>query len=116
MPRGDARKARIAAGTITTPDRAKKVERRKSDVPVLYRGLYERVAAGEASHREAIKAQCLECVCWQRREVTRCTALACPLYLYRPYQDPEEEGDHECAVDEPSLEGSSQPLLVSGRA
>ena len=33
--------------------------------------------------RSAIKAQCLECMGWQRAEVARCTSTLCPLYPFR---------------------------------
>jgi len=63
-----------------------KVAARIAQVPQLYQALYKRVIQGKGSPREAIQAQCLECVCWQRKEVTLCTDNACPLYPYRPYQ------------------------------
>ena len=62
------------------------VMRRLSQVPPLYYSLYERVIQAQAPPREAIKAQCLECVCWMRKEVAACTDNGCPLYPYRPYQ------------------------------
>jgi len=63
----------------------KVIERLKSFTP-LYRGLYRKSATGKASPRMAIKTQCLECVGGLRDEITNCTDLGCPLYLYRPYQ------------------------------
>ena len=68
------------------PPRRPSVEKRAADVPEMYRPGYLRAAAGKASPRAAIKAHCMECVCWQRNEVTLCTALACSMYLYRPFQ------------------------------
>ena len=62
------------------------IERRAAKVPVSYRRLYLRVLTGEASRATAIKAMCLECVGWERKAVTECTAGACPLYRHRPYQ------------------------------
>ena len=38
------------------------------------------------SKAAALKALCLDCSCYQRREVSLCSALACPLWLYRPFQ------------------------------
>ena len=48
--------------------------------------LLSRVFAGMASPREAIKAKCLECVCFCEVEVRKCTSPGCPLWEYRPYQ------------------------------
>ncbi len=33
--------------------------------------------------RKAIKAFCLECMCWVQREVPNCTAKNCPLFPFR---------------------------------
>lgn len=38
-----------------------------------------------ASLRAAINSKCLDCCCWQAREVRKCTAENCPLYKHRPY-------------------------------
>ena len=35
----------------------------------------------------AIKANCMERVGWDRKEVALCTAKACPLYPYRPFKE-----------------------------
>ena len=66
-----------------------KVSARLAQMPQLYRQLYRRVIQAKGSPREAIQAQCLECVCWQRTEITGCTDNACPLFPYRPYQKDE---------------------------
>jgi hypothetical protein len=42
--------------------------------------------SGKASPRRAIKAQCLDCVGFDRAEITGCTAYACSLWNFRPYQ------------------------------
>lgn len=67
------------------PARRSSVARRLADVPKSARGTYLR-AVGGRSPRAAIKAFCAECCGWQRGEVARCTALACPLYPYRPFR------------------------------
>lgn len=54
--------------------------------PDLYKSLYVRVAQKQAPPRLAIKAKCLECVGWMRKEITECSAIDCPLWAYRPYQ------------------------------
>jgi hypothetical protein len=67
----------------------------RTQIPKAYRGIYEKALRGK-SLRAAVNAQCLECVCWQRKEVTLCTDLDCPLYAVRPYQEilqnPRNEG------------------------
>ena len=50
---------------------------------------YLRALKGD-SPAAAIKAFCLECVGWQKEEVKLCTAPACPLYRYRPFQFEDE--------------------------
>ncbi|MBM4078134.1 MAG: hypothetical protein FJ278_00420 [Planctomycetes bacterium] len=65
--------------------RRSKVEQRARDCPTRHRLAYLRAACGLASPRQAIRAQCSECLGWERREVALCTALACPLYAYRPF-------------------------------
>ena len=56
------------------------------DVPKLYKGIYKR-AMESNSKAAAIKAFCLECVHYQRNEITDCTDVDCPLFKHRPYQD-----------------------------
>jgi hypothetical protein len=63
--------------------RRSSIERRLCQMPNHCRRVYLR-AVGGRSPRAAIKSFCLECVGWQRSEVRRCTALACPLWPYRP--------------------------------
>lgn len=68
--------------------RQAQIAERRKQMPRAYRATYNRAVKGK-SLRAAINAQCLECVCWQRKEVTLCTDLACPLYAVRPYQLPQ---------------------------
>lgn len=65
--------------------RAEATTQRRSDMPKLYRAIYDRAVRGR-SLRACINSFCLECVSWQRREIAVCTSLACPLYAVRPYQ------------------------------
>jgi len=60
--------------------------RRLSTTPELSKGVFVRCYSRAASPRQAIKAQCLECVGFSRDEITTCTAYACPLWEYRPFQ------------------------------
>lgn len=66
-------------------ERKEKVTHRRSQIPKAYRVTYDK-AVNCQSLRAAINAQCLECVCWQIKEIRNCTDLACPLYAFRPYQ------------------------------
>ena len=68
-----------------TPKRKEKVAKRLEAIPKDYRRDYKEAVEGN-SLRAAINAFCRECVYWKRKEVRRCTALACPLYAVRPYQ------------------------------
>ncbi|MHC4573081.1 MAG: hypothetical protein ACYS76_02930 [Planctomycetota bacterium] len=79
--------------------RAEQIAEREQEVPEVHRANYRAAVSGK-SRRAAIKAFCLECVCWQREEVRLCTALACPLYPYRPYQAQESsnEGDNRTGL------------------
>ncbi len=62
------------------------------DMPGIYEKNYLAAVSGKASPRNAIKAFCIECYGYQRKEVTSCSAIECPLNLYRPYQ---KEGHNE---------------------
>jgi len=65
--------------------RQEQIAERRSQMPKKYRRLYDR-AVGGRSLRSCVNAMCLECVCWQSREVTLCTDPACPLWAVRPYR------------------------------
>jgi hypothetical protein len=69
---------------LKPPDPAGVRAHRLAEAPDLYRAQYKRALDGKASPRVAIKAFCLECVGYVRKDVTNCTAYACPLYEYRP--------------------------------
>ena len=72
--------------TVNEQQRRKRIDKRRADMPKVYRATYDKAMTGK-SLRSAINAFCLECVMWQREEVRLCTSVACPLWLYRPYQD-----------------------------
>lgn len=63
----------------------KRARRLRQCLP-LYRGALKRCWARRAPPRAAIKSFCLECCGDDRQAVTECTAYACPLWEYRPYQ------------------------------
>jgi len=65
------------------------IDEKAKRIPPLYRNWYLKAMEGN-SRKNAITAMCLDCTSWNRIEVERCSSLACPLYMYRPYK-PEEE-------------------------
>lgn len=68
------------------------VKKRLSEMPKSFRNNYLAAVNEKASPRGAIKAHCCECCGYDRSEVRNCTSVACPLYLYRPFQNgPEVE-------------------------
>jgi hypothetical protein len=64
--------------------REEKIARRMEEIPKKYRRIYKK-AAESRSKSAAIKAFCLECVCWQKNEIINCSCLTCPLYGVRPF-------------------------------
>ena len=56
-------------------------------IPAVYRENYRKaVGLGQKpSKAEALRAKCLDCVCWERAEVRDCTSQNCPLWVHRPY-------------------------------
>ena len=78
--------AELASNTPETNAKiaAKRAER-LSTAPSSWRGILRRSWTGN-SRKTAIKAFCGECVGFNRDEITNCTALACPLRKYRPFQ------------------------------
>ncbi len=61
-----------------------------SEALPAYRRILVKAYSG-TSKAAAIKGFCLRCVGYLRNEVRDCTAYACPLHPYRPYQDDTEE-------------------------
>lgn len=59
---------------------------RLATTPESAKGHFVAAWAGKCSPRRAIKAQCLECVGFDRDAITDCTAFACPLWNFRPFQ------------------------------
>ena len=63
---------------------------RTADLPALkkmhpeYSLLCEKVAAG--SKTAAIKLKCLNCTCFQIKEISLCTSTDCALHSFRPYR------------------------------
>ncbi len=63
-----------------------------SDALPAYRLVLKRAYSG-ASKTLAIKAFCLQCTGYLRAEVRACSAHACPLWPYRPYQTDKDKNE-----------------------
>lgn len=61
-----------------------RIEKRREGMPKAYRKNYDKAMAGN-SLKAAVKAFCLECVQWDKKEVKLCNSVACPLFPYRPF-------------------------------
>ena len=61
------------------------IAERRTQIPKVHKINYDKAMKGR-SMKAAIKAFCLECVCWQKEEVRLCTDIGCSLYPYRPYK------------------------------
>lgn len=81
---GQARADRLRRGL----ERVKTILKVVDIVPKLYQNQYRRALIGEASLSLAIKTKCQECVGFEdvTNKVGNCSALRCPLWVYRPYQ------------------------------
>jgi hypothetical protein len=71
---------------VTRPEA---ISARLERIPSMYRAHYRKATAGK-SRLAAIKSMCLECVCYERKAVTECTSLGCPLWAFRPFQREED--------------------------
>lgn len=70
--------------------RDEKRAKRAATAPPKYRAILTKYFTGKASPRTAIKGMCLECVGFDRLAITECTAYACPIWMYRPYQEKDQ--------------------------
>jgi hypothetical protein len=77
---------KVSRCTLMSADAARQ-EFLATSVPPSARGLMAGAFAGTVSPRQAIKAACLACCCYDRAEVAGCTVILCPLHRYRPYQE-----------------------------
>lgn len=61
---------------------------RLATTPPSFKSLFVAAWAGKCSPRQAIKAQCAECVGFDRQAIVECACHACPLWAFRPFQKP----------------------------
>lgn len=107
--RATARQARRKqGGRMSTPTAARSIASlsekiaakragRIATAPESFRKLLTQSWAGKCSPRAAIKAFCGECQGFDRSAITNCTAYACPLWMFRPYQT-QKRGPHTPSV------------------
>ncbi|MFC1739246.1 hypothetical protein ACFL1G_09395 [Planctomycetota bacterium] len=65
--------------------RVEKISEHRKQIPRIHQANYDKAISGK-SKAAALKAFCLECVCWQKEEVRLCTSPQCSLFPYRPYR------------------------------
>jgi hypothetical protein len=78
-------------------EQKEKIAQHRAQIPRIHQANYDKAMRGR-SMKAAIKAFCLECVCWQKEEVRLCTSFACPLYNYRPYKNDSKEVDNRTGL------------------
>lgn len=61
------------------------------NVPQSMRNLFLSVFATKPTMSKCVKLKCLDCCCFDKTEVTKCTTITCPLWEVRPYQKKEKE-------------------------
>lgn len=94
-------------------NRQEQITQRLRDIPrEAYRRIYEKAVEG-LSRKAAIHAFCLECTCWQKEEVRKCTALACPLYALRPYQERSNHSDNRLSSAPESKKSSGGGINIA---
>ena len=73
-----------SVGEQMAAKRAERLER----CPTSARSLLARCWSKKAPPRQVIKSFCQECCGYDRAAIAECTAWACPMFEYRPYQKP----------------------------
>ena len=81
----------VKTQTQKPKSRQEQIDERLAQIPESQQKGYLKAVHGKGSPRSAIKAFCCECVAYDRIEVTLCTDLGCPLYLYRPFKNARPE-------------------------
>jgi len=91
-------------------------------VPPKYREIFRRAYGGKA-RKDAIRANCLECMNFSEKDIADCAIEHCPLHLYRLGPVPRNKvGGSEitqCDAGEDTPEGvenARPPIKVGGKA
>jgi hypothetical protein len=73
--------------------RAKTAQQRLAECPSQYLPLMRKALSLSATRSQCIKAMCLQCMGYEKREIRECKSWACPLWSFRPYQPKEGASD-----------------------
>lgn len=82
----DSDSANPTADARAEQRRAVVIAKRISEAPESVKKALSQAFSCAASPRAAIKAQCLQCVGYERDSIKNCTGYSCPLWCYRPFQ------------------------------
>jgi hypothetical protein len=93
--------------------RRQKIASRIEEIPKKYRKIYKK-AVESNSKAAAVKALCLECVCWQKNEIINCPCLACPLYGVRPFTESRQPAKNDGFCGQTSTQ-TEQAVSKQGR-
>ena len=66
--------------------REEQIKEYRNNIPNKFKDAYRKTydkAVARKSFMAAIKAKCLDCMCWEGKEVKGCTQYSCPLYAYK---------------------------------
>lgn len=77
----------------------RKQEKYLLDIPETMQNVFKKAYSGE-SRANGVKAKCLDCCNFQRKEVGLCEITTCPLYAYRPFSSKDVSGE---AIEEIEL-------------
>ena len=55
-------------------------------IPKNFQNTFYKVYSKNRSRTTAMNAKCLDCTCFDRKEITECEIKHCPLWNFRPYQ------------------------------
>lgn len=72
-----------------------KLKKYLDGIPVSARGIVSRAMAKTGGRMNAIKAKCLDCCHFNRKEVRLCSVITCPLNPWRPFQKEKDETDEQ---------------------
>lgn len=67
--------------------RNKRVEAVLTEAPESVKNCLKLAFSGSGGKTNAIKAQCLTCMGYDRAAIKACTGYSCPLWAYRPFQE-----------------------------
>ena len=72
-----------------------RVEKYLDGIPISAKGIVTRAMHKTGGRMNAIKAKCLDCCNWDRKEVATCQTQTCPLHPWRPFQKAQDEDNEQ---------------------